>query len=96
MKYLKLLILFLVIQATCFAQNASVTLQMRNATIENILKEIEKQTEYRFFYDAGEIRVDGQANAAWRAKPLNEALTELFDRRGVAFRVVDRQIVLYT
>ncbi|MDR2232507.1 MAG: TonB-dependent receptor, partial [Tannerella sp.] len=40
--------------------------------------------------------VDGQANAAWRAKPLNEALTELFDRRGVAFRVVDRQIVLYT
>jgi hypothetical protein len=95
MKFFKLLVVLFVVHVTCFAQNANVTIQMRSATIESILKEIEKQTEYRFFYDVDEIRVDGLANVAWRAKPLNEALTELFAPRGVAFRFVDRQIVLY-
>ena len=78
-----------------YAQNARVTIQMKNATIESVLKEIEKQTEYRFFYDAGAVKVSDAVDVSWSSKTVSEALNELFGKRGIGYRLIDRQIVLY-
>ena len=95
-RYLLILWLFLTAFGTTgYSQGARLNIQMRNAVIESVLKEIEKQTEYRFFYDAEQVKVSDVVSVSWSSKTLNEALTELFAGRRIAFRLIDRQIVLY-
>jgi len=68
---------------------------MRNAAIESVLNEMEKQTEYRFFYDSEAVKVSDAVTVSWSSKTVSDALTELFSGRGIAYRLIDRQIVLY-
>jgi len=95
MKYFWILLLLTTLRVTGYSQDVRLNIQLRNATIESVLKEIEKQTEYRFFYDAETVKVSDVVTVSWSAKRLNDALTELFAGRGVAFRLIERQIVLY-
>ena len=90
-----ILLLLAALQATGYSQDARVNIQMRGVTIESVLTEIEKQTEYRFFYDAVAVKLNDVVNVSWSSKRLNEALSELFAGRGISFRLIDRQIALY-
>jgi len=95
MKIFRIFLLIITLQTSGYAQNASVTIQMKNATIETVLKEIEKQTEYRFFYDADAVKVSDAVDVSWSSKAVSDALNDLFGKRGIAFRLIDCQIVLY-
>jgi outer membrane cobalamin receptor len=78
-----------------YSQNAKVTIQMKNAKIESILKEIEKQTEYRFVYDTNIIKDSDVADVSWNSKMVSDALTEMFSKRGIDYRLDDKQLALF-
>ena len=96
MRFFWTLLLLVIIQTNGYSQSARVNLQMKNAKIESILKEIEKQTDYRFVYDADIIKDSDVVDISWNSIMLSNALTELFSSKGISFRLIDRQIVLYT
>ena len=98
MKFFWTLCLITTIQAFAtngYTQSAMVNIHMENAKIENILKEIEKQSEYRFFYDANSIVLNDVADVTWNSTKVSDALSELFGQKGIAYRLIDKQIVLF-
>jgi hypothetical protein len=72
-----------------------VTLNPRSTTINNVLDEIALQTGYYFTYNAA--LVPGKEKTSFGANdlPLEEALDQLFQDPSFAYRVIDRNIVIY-
>ena len=95
MRFFWIWLLIIVLQINAYAQNARISIQMKNASIENVMKELEKQTGYRFFYDADAVKLNDLVDVFWSLKTVREALNELFGKRGIAYRLIDRHIVLY-
>ncbi|HET6255700.1 MAG TPA: TonB-dependent receptor [Puia sp.] len=73
----------------CSAQgkpSAALTLDLRQVTYGDALKEIEKQSGYRFFYDTADldtVRIDVNV----QAQPLSAVLESLFSGTGISFSV---------
>jgi len=89
-----LLFILLIFSTISFSQSQNVTIHLKNVTIESVLKEIEKQSEFRFFYDSNLFKAKDKTNVSWNAISVNDALLELFNNSGITFRWVDQQIVL--
>ncbi len=71
-----------------------VTLTMENATIRQIFDEIEKQSGYKFFYIDEQVDVNRTVNLALNDEPVEEALSELFDKTEVKYKVFDKKLVV--
>lgn len=97
---MKLLLAFMLLSVNVafsnysYAQNTKLSLDIRNKRVVEILDEIEKQSEFRFFYN-GEM-VDVSRNVSVRAfrKPVLAILDELFQQSNVGYKVIDRDIIL--
>lgn len=76
-------------------QEARINLHMEDAKIESILKEIEAQSEYRFFYDSESIRLDETSDVDWNSVKIFDALSEVLGDKGITYRLIDKQIVLF-
>ena len=67
---------------------------MKNASIEDVLNEIEEQTEYRFLYNKRMVDVTKPVNIEVNKESLSNVLHALFRGTDVVYTVSDRQIVL--
>ncbi len=76
-----------------YAQTKKVTVVKKNATVKSILDEIEKQSEFRFFYSSA-VDVEQTTSINKRNKIVFEVLDELFANTNVKYEVFDRQIAL--
>lgn len=72
-----------------------ISINVRNRTIDQILDEISLQTGYYFTYNASLI--DGKKRLAFHISqlPLEEALDSLFHEQQFAYRLIDRNIVIF-
>ncbi|HCR90134.1 MAG TPA: SusC/RagA family TonB-linked outer membrane protein, partial [Prolixibacteraceae bacterium] len=66
---------------------------MENSSIENILLNIENQSEFRFFYN-GKIDVDRKISVSCEDKLVTELLNEIFEETNIRYKVMGRQISL--
>ncbi len=64
-------------------------------SIKDALKELEKQTEYRFFYNSHQINTQARIAVNLRAATIEEALGAIFRDAGIDYRISGRQILLY-
>lgn len=64
------------------SQNISVTIQENDARLENVLNEIEKQTDYLFIYNKY-VNVNRKVSIDLNKSSLEEALKNLFDGTNV-------------
>lgn len=76
-----------------YSQNSKLTLNVRNMKIEDFLRTIENQSEYRFFY-SGKINVDQTISGDFENKPISEVLNNALKNTGIKYEVVGRQIIL--
>jgi TonB-linked SusC/RagA family outer membrane protein len=76
------------------SQSAKISLNLQNATVEEILNTIEENSEYSFLYNSKLVDVDRKASVSAKDKTINAVLSELFDHSDVQYRVEDKQIVL--
>jgi TonB-linked SusC/RagA family outer membrane protein len=76
------------------SQNVKVNLDLENATLTDIFREIEKQSEYRFFYNNAVLNTTVQLNLRTGDKELSEVLKQLFDNTNLSYKLVDKYIVI--
>ena len=93
------LFLFLLSSAIAFSensysQNAKFSLRLSNATLSDVLKLIEDQSEFIFFYQDQQIDLNRNVNIAVVDKTVEEILDQLFTGTDNAFKINDRQIVI--
>jgi len=88
------LTVFSVTATEIFSQNSKLSLSMRNVAIEDVLKSIEDNSEYRFFYTE-KLSVENKVSIDCEKKSIDEVLDGIFRGTDIAYRIVGRQIALY-
>lgn len=74
------------------AQSPRITFSAQDATVGQVIKEIEKQTRYVFFYN--DVDVDRKLNVDLRDMSITDALNVLFRNQPVAWKIDGLQVVL--
>lgn len=77
-----------------YSQIATLTLQLDNVPVEEVLDQIENQTEFRFMYNKNLIDVDRKVTIHVEKENITDVLNTLFTSRGVHYSINNRQIVL--
>lgn len=74
------------------AQSSAITLSMRDATVGQVIKEIEKQTRYVFFYN--DIDINRKVDVNIQNKNITETLDLIFKDSDVSWKIDGLQVIL--
>lgn len=95
---LTLVILFVAVLQTwavvSYSQTATLSIDLKNATVQTALQQIEDQSDFYFLYSRSVINVDRIVNVQLNDAKISEILDVLFEGTNVTYRVDGRQIVL--
>lgn len=78
-----------------YSQTATLSLNMANATIKEVIANIEKQGNFYFTYNLNQVNVNQKVSIQAKDKSIDEVLSELFDNQGIAYKLEDNHIALY-
>ncbi len=84
---------FCVAGENSYAQRAKVTINKNNATIREILDEIESQTDYLFLYDH-EIGTSDKRSIHAVQKTVEEVLNTILDDKNIDYSMIGSHIIL--
>jgi TonB-linked SusC/RagA family outer membrane protein len=76
-----------------FSQSTRITMTVEDIRIEDFLRNIENQTEYRFFYSA-KIDVDQKVSGNFKDLSIQMVLDEILQKTGIGYEINGRQIIL--
>jgi TonB-linked SusC/RagA family outer membrane protein len=98
MKLTAILILIgtLAATATTYSQKTKIDLNLQSkVSLNEIFREIEKNSEFIFIYDAKSINTETKKSIVADSELIEPILDRLLDGSGINYRIYDRQIVLY-
>lgn len=75
------------------SQNARVSINKNNSQLEEILNEIESQTDYLFIYN-NQVDVNRKVSVKAKTKPVSEVLDNLFKNAGIEYEMEGTHIIL--
>ncbi|MEN8251507.1 MAG: carboxypeptidase-like regulatory domain-containing protein, partial [Bacteroidota bacterium] len=91
------LLLFGVIQVmakTSYSQTTRLTLNLQDVSIEQVLDEIENQSEFYFLSNQKLVDTERKINVRMSDMKIGEVLDQIFSKTNTDYVVMDRQIVL--
>ena len=97
MRITAFLLLFSVVQVMAensYSQNTRLSLNLKDVSIENVLDEIENQSEFYFLFNQKLVNVDRKVDINAKNKQIKDILADLFASENVNCLVLDRQILL--
>ncbi|TKG95606.1 SusC/RagA family TonB-linked outer membrane protein [Puteibacter caeruleilacunae] len=77
-----------------FSQQQSVSLNMRESSLEDVLQELEKQTDFNFIYSANSVDLNRTVSISVKDKNVENVLKELFKGTSVKYVFYDNQVIL--
>ena len=97
MRITAFLLLFSVVQVMAensYSQNTRLSLNLKDVSIENVLDEIENQSEFYFLFNQKLVNVDRKVDINAKNKQIKDIIGDLFAGENVNCMVLDRQILL--
>lgn len=94
--FLLLLSVISVFASKSYSQTQVLNLDMKNSTVKEVLRNIEKQSEFVFMYSEKLIDVNREVSVTVKNKKISEVLDELFAGTEVSYRVKDHFVLLTT
>ena len=82
--------------ATSYSQTARLTLDVKNGTISQVIKEIEKRTDFTFVYNVNDVNLNKRVSVKFKDQSINDVLEVLFSNNALGYKITDRHIALYT
>lgn len=82
------------IQANTYSQNTKISLDLKDVTVEELFREMETLSEFRFLYNRNKIDVNRSISINVREKPISDILKSLFSGTDTYFKVRKKQIIL--
>lgn len=77
-----------------FAQSQKLGLRVENATIAEVLNQIEDESDYFFFYNNKSVSLDKVVSLDLKDKTISQVLDILFKDTNVEYTINNRQIIL--
>lgn len=99
-RIMRLILFFIVVNssmifsALSYSQNTKLSVNLKNATVKEVIKAIENQSDILFFYREGQIDLNRRVSIHSDAKQLKEILDEIFNGTDNIYIISDRQVVI--
>ncbi|MDP2335781.1 MAG: TonB-dependent receptor [Bacteroidota bacterium] len=77
-----------------YSQNTRLSLNLKNATIKDVLQVIENKSEFYFMYDATKVNVEQKVDIASNNMLVTEILDRVFREAGITYEISNRLIAL--
>lgn len=68
----------------------------QNSSIIEILKDIENNSEFTFFFNDNKVNVNKKASINVKDATLDEALAQVLKNTGYDYQIIDRQVLIKT
>lgn len=94
MKLTALLVIIAMSNISAKSYSQSIMLRAKNAPIKEVLRLIEKQTDYHFLYDDRDIANIGPISVDLEAVSVSAALEECFKNKPLSYKIFKNTIVL--
>ncbi len=85
-----------VLARNSFSQTARISLEMKGATLEQVMDEIEKQSNFYFVFNQKQIDVNRIVDIKAENEPITDILPELFMKEKINYAILNRKILLTT
>jgi TonB-dependent starch-binding outer membrane protein SusC len=83
------------LSASIYSQEARVNMKIASGTIADVFKAIEKQSDFRVFYNLSQIDLSTPVSyTTSQAKPITEVLGDVLNKIGVSYELYDKVIVI--
>lgn len=76
-------------------QDKKISLQLRSATLSEVLEQIEKQSGYAILIRSSDIDLTERVSVAFRNQAMGDVLESLFRKKNVAYQQYGNQISIY-
>lgn len=93
-RFILFLEILLLLGGAMSAQNTGIDLQFENAPTGLVLDAIERQTGFRFAYNADFVQLGRKVTIQVRNLAIDEVLDRLFAGSGIRYEITGRQVVL--
>lgn len=77
-----------------YSQSATLSLNVTNKTVQDVLDEIEKQSEFHFFYNNKQVNTTRIVSINSKKKNVFNVLEQLFNGTDISYKVLDKSIIL--
>lgn len=77
-----------------YSQFKTLSVSMSNSTLREVLKTIEKSSQFVFFYLDDAVNLEREVSIDSKNKNIEEILSELFEGTSCTYRISDRQIFI--
>lgn len=84
----------LAFSANTYSQNTKLTLNLSNSTVKEVIRAIEDQSEFIFFYQDQHLDLTRKVSVNVSGKQIDEVLNQLFAGTDNVYTIRDRQIVV--
>lgn len=90
--------LFCVIQlsATVYSQSTLLSVNSKNKTVKEVFQDIEKQSEFRFFYNEKFTDLNRRVDFNIKGMSIYELMDKLFDSSKITYKVMDDNLIVIT
>ena len=91
-----LMTVLLQISATAYSQATKFDMQMENATIKEIFKSIEDQSNFRFFYSDNLTFINQRLNVDMSNVTVESILDRILDQSDLTYRIFENNLIVVT
>ena len=77
-----------------YSQNTAISLDLKETSIKEVLKEIEKSSEFFFLYNNDLLDVEKKVDISVKNEKIKDILDKLFEGQQVTYILMNRQIIL--
>jgi TonB-linked SusC/RagA family outer membrane protein len=84
------------VNASLYSQSTALDLSVNQKSVREVLKTIEKQSNFRFFYNEEFSDLNKTVSLDLKGKKLDEVLTMLLENSGVTYKILENDVVVIT
>jgi TonB-dependent starch-binding outer membrane protein SusC len=82
--------------ASVYSQNARFNLDVKDQSVRDVLKTIEKESDFRFFYNDEFTDLDKKLTFALTDKSIDDLMAIVLDNTEVSYKVLDNNFIVIT
>lgn len=76
------------------AQSGTISLNKSNVSMHTIMQEVEGQSDYTFFYNDNQIKLDKKVSVKAQNATIEQVLAQMFKNSGYIYKIVNNQIIV--
>ncbi len=84
------------VSASVYSQSKKFSFNFQNKQVVDVLKEIEENSDYRFFYQREQVDVTRKVDLKVNDRSVDVILDEIFKNQGIRFKVMQDNLIILT